>query len=210
MNPMNIEQRISELADQYANQMQQRIQQRKEEMLNDDTAHHLLYGVLGISQSESVAIDLYQNVGRFLYRYAGSFLESAVRICLIEQFPDAKFSIRIPNTFGAKPKTFEIDCQIGQTAYEVKWRDATTDGDHIIKEHTRLRSIVDAGLIPVRLMFYQPNRVQAIKIQRVLADMYKALNGEYYQGHDAWEYIHQKCQINLLSILENISEKRDI
>jgi len=51
-------------------------------------------------------------------------------------------------------------------ALEIKWRDATTDGDHITKEHTRMQAVCDAGYKPVRVMFYYPNRDQAVRIQR--------------------------------------------
>lgn len=59
-------------------------------------------------------------------------------------------ALKIPNPSGGRPKTFEIDCLIGERAYEIKWRDATTDGDHITKEHRRLRAIADAGYTPAR------------------------------------------------------------
>lgn len=56
----------------------------------------------------------------------------------------------------------------GLNAIEIKGRDATTDGDHITKEHTRIKAIKNAGFIPIRIMFYYPNRQQAIKIQQAL------------------------------------------
>ncbi len=34
-----------------------------------------------------------------------------------------------------KIKTREIDCLANNKAYEIKWKDATTDGDHINKEN---------------------------------------------------------------------------
>ncbi|EJG73160.1 restriction endonuclease R.XbaI [Streptococcus pneumoniae 2082170] len=42
-------------------------------MANDNKSHYLIYRVLGISFEEGENIDLYQNKGRFLYKYAGSF-----------------------------------------------------------------------------------------------------------------------------------------
>src|SRR5581483_9630325 len=122
----------------------------------------MLYQVLGISDAEGRLIDIYQNKGRFLYKYAGTFLERAAKLCFIERFPDAT-SMRIPNPSGQNPKTFEIDILVNQhDALEIKWRDATTDGDHITKEHNRLRAIANAGYKPIRVMFYYPNRTQAI------------------------------------------------
>ena len=106
---------------------------------------------------------MYQNKGRFLYRYAGAFLENAAKLSFKSAYPDSG-SIRIENTKGRRPKTFEIDCLVGADALEIKWRDATTDGDHITKEHTRIQVISDAGYTPIRVMFYYPNRDQAIRI----------------------------------------------
>ena len=75
--------------------------------------------------------------------------------------------LRIPNTITQKPKTFEIDCLLEKSdAIEIKWRDATTDGNHITKEHTRIKAIQANGYNPIRVMFYHPNRVRAIKIQK--------------------------------------------
>ena len=113
------------------------LSKRVEEMKEDDRSHHLIYRVLGITDEEGNLIDLYQNKGRFLYRYAGSFLEAVTKLSFKEAFPESD-SLRIPNTQGRRPKTFEIDCLVGLDAHEIKWRDATTDGDHITKEHTRI------------------------------------------------------------------------
>src|SRR5437763_12172623 len=110
-------------------------------MEQDDRSHVLIYQVLGISESEGKLIDVYQNKGRFLYKYAGTFLEKAAKLCFTERCPNSG-AVRIRNTMGEKPKTFEIDCLVDdRDALEIKWRDATTDGDHITKEHTRLKVI---------------------------------------------------------------------
>nr|WP_252902797.1 ApaLI family restriction endonuclease [Paucilactobacillus hokkaidonensis] len=73
---------------------------------------------------------------------------------------DNAVKIRIPNTLGDSPKTFEIDCLVNNDAREIKWRDATTDGDHVTKEHTRLQVVSEAGYKPIRVMFFYPNRKQ--------------------------------------------------
>ena len=70
------------------------------------------------------------------------------------------------------PQNIEIDCLVENKAYEIKWKDATTDGDHVKKEHKRVQIIKDAGYIPVRLMFFEPNREQAIRIQSSLKKLY--------------------------------------
>jgi ApaLI-like restriction endonuclease len=201
------EQAIRDLAREYANNLQEKIEQRTIEMQSDDKSHYLIYRVLGISAEEGDAIDLYQNKGRFLYRYAGGFLEKATKICFEAKFPDAE-SLRIPNTLGQRPKTFEIDCLVAQDAYEIKWRDATTDGDHITKEHTRMKVVAAAGYVPIRLMYYYPNRAQAIRIQSALEDLYKANNGYYYYGDMAWQHVREKTDVDLQNILQKIAEER--
>lgn len=198
---------IKRLADQYAKELEERVLERTEEMKQDDTAHYLLYQVLGVTDEEGQMIDLYQNKGRFLYKYAGAFLEEATAICIRGKYPEA-VKTRIPNTMGIRPKMFEIDCLVGNLAHEIKWRDATTDGDHITKEHTRVKVIRERGYIPVRIMFYYPQRTQARKIQQTLETLYHGMGGEYYYGDEAWNYIHRLTGIDLLEILRSIAQSR--
>ena len=70
---------------------------------------------------------------------------------------------KVPNTAGQRPKTFEIDCLVGS----IESRDANTDGDHINKEHTRIKVISDAGYKPIRIMFYYPNRTQPREFKKL-------------------------------------------
>ena len=204
-----IEQKIKNLAVKYSAALKQKIFDREKEMLSDDKEHYLIYQVLGISSREGDLIDLYQNKGRFLYKYAGSFLEEAAILCFQEQFCDSKPKIKIKNTISNRPKTLEIDCLVGNTAYEIKWRDATTDGDHITKEHTRVKVIKEQGYTPIRIMFYYPNREQAIKIQETLKTLYLGIGGEYYSCDDAWEYLKKVTNIDLKNILYNIVKQQE-
>lgn len=100
---MDVEQAIRDLALEYAHNLQEQVEQRTLEMQSDDKSHYLIYRVLGVSKEEGDAIDLYQNKGRFLYRYAGGFLEEATKICFKAKFPDAQ-SLKISNTLGQRPK----------------------------------------------------------------------------------------------------------
>lgn len=204
---MTTRENIRQLADQYAQRLNTVIEGRVAEMLGDDLSHYLIYRVLGISEQEGHLIDVYQNKGRFLYKYAGSFLEAATKLCFKEAFPDSA-SLRITNTHGQRPRTFEIDCLVGNDALEIKWKDATTDGDHITKEHTRIQVISDAGYTPIRVMFYYPNRAQAIRIQETLETLYEGVGGEYYYGDAAWSYVRDKTAIDLKGILEEIANER--
>lgn len=203
--PKNISERIISLADKYSETLKKVMDARITEMKSDDNSHYLLYQVLGITSAEGKLIDEYQNKGRFLYKYAGSFLEEAAILCFEEKFVKAAGKVRIPNKSGSRPATFEIDCLVNKDAYEIKWRDATTDGDHITKEHTRIKNIKEAGYKPIRVMFYYPNRKQAIRIQETLKTIYAGVDGEYYFGKEAWEIIKKRTGVDLLDILEKIA-----
>lgn len=207
---MDIEEKIRTLASKYSEQLSNKVDIRVKEMQVDNKDHYLVYRVLGVTSEEGDLVDLYQNKGRFLYKYAGSFLEDAAHLCFIEKYgEDNAVKKRIPNTLGTRPKTFEIDCLVDNDAHEIKWRDATTDGDHVTKEHTRLQVISEAGYKPIRVMFFYPNRKQAIRIQETLKTLYAGMNGEYYYGDSAWQYIHNYTGIDLKQILEKIANEND-
>lgn len=198
---------IKSLSDKYASELRSKIDERTEEMKSDDNSHFLIYRVLGISESEGNLIDIYQNKGRFVYKYAGSFLEESAVLCLKHKFPNGS-KTRIPNILGKKPATYEIDFLNKSDALEIKWRDATTDGDHITKEHTRVKVISQKGYKPIRVMFYYPQREQAIRIQETLKTLYEGIKGEYYAGDDAWNFIKNYTGFDLKEILEKIADER--
>jgi len=202
-----LKQKIKELAEVYSANLNKQIVQRKEDMKADDNSHYLVYRVLGITTTEGQLIDMYQNTGRFLYKYAGSFLEEAATLCFKYKFPEGE-KTKVINTIGQKPKTFEIDFLNGNDALEVKWRDATTDGDHITKEHTRVQVIKGHGYKPIRVMFYYPQRDQAIRIQETLKTLYAGVDGEYYGGDQAWDYLQQYTGVDLKTILTLIANER--
>jgi len=88
---MTIEEELRALADKYAMALKGKIDARVEEMESDDHSHYLIYQVLGVTDEEGRLIDIYQNKGRFLYKYAGSFLEEATKICFLRTFPDSAY-----------------------------------------------------------------------------------------------------------------------
>ena len=198
---------IRDLAEKYSTGLKEKIEQRKEDVKEDDHSHYLIYRILGITTKEGELIDIYQNTGRFLYKYAGSFLEEAATLCLNFKYPDG-IKTRIENTLGQRPKTFEIDFLNDTDAIEVKWRDPTTDGDHITKEHTRVKVIKEHGYKPTRIMFYYPQRDQAIRIQETLKTLYSGVGGEYYGGDDAWKYLEEYSGVDLKLILTEIANER--
>ena len=73
---MSVKAEIQVLAEKYRSELSKQIATRVDEMRSDDNSHYLIYRVLGILETEGQAIDVYQNKGRFLYKYAGSFLEA--------------------------------------------------------------------------------------------------------------------------------------
>lgn len=196
--------RLFQIVLEYREKLHKKIRDREMEMEQDNTNHYLIYQVLGFTKEQGYQIDLQQNVGRFLYKYAGSMLEDLTIECLKQVYPNAKIKVKLQNTIDKSPKTVEIDCLVGDRAYEIKWKDATTDGDHIIKEQKRIQIIKEAGYIPIRLMFFEPNRRQAIKIQRNLRKLYENVGGEYYSGEEAWEYLKYQTGIDLKKLLENM------
>lgn len=204
--PRSVEEAIRQLALEYADRLRKAIKGRLEEMQGDDTSHFLIYQVLGVTDQEGRLVDEYQNKGRFLYKYAGSFLEEAARQCFLKRYPDSG-PVRVTNTQGRRPRTFQVDCLVGSDAIEIKWRDATTDGDHITKEHTRIQAIVDAKYVPVRVMFYYPNRAQAVRIQQALETLYKGVGGRYYCRDSAWTYVKEQTGVDLLEILTKLAKE---
>ena len=94
-----------------------------------------------------------------------------------------------------------------ESIFSVNRNDATTDGDHVNKEHTRIKVISATGYKPIRVMFYYPNRTQAKRIQETLETLYKGIGGEYYWGENAWDYVKYRSEIDLKTKLETIVEE---
>jgi hypothetical protein len=157
---------LNEIIERNRAQLHKKIEKRRIEMGNNNFEHLSLYSILGFPEEEGLKIDIYQNIGRFLYKYAGALLEEAT-VAVLQNTKEGK-SIRIPNTISQNPKKFVIDFFVisDNKAHEIKWRDATTDGDHIRKEHSKIQCIVKEGMIPVRVMYYMPNRKQAINSRK--------------------------------------------
>ena len=180
---------LNYIFDEHKSTLKKKIDERKIEIKNEDNIHWELYSLLGnFNKSESFNMDFYQNVGRFFFKYAGSMLEEMV----IKIFNDKKNAekIYLENTISSNPKKFEIDCFVKEDnkGHEIKWRDATTDGDHKKKEETKLKQMEKNGIIPVKIMFYMPERVQAKKIQTNIIKLYEK-TGFSYVGIEAWKYV---------------------
>ena len=105
---------------------------------------------------------------------------------------------------------FQIDTLIYDLndAIEIKWRDATTDGDHIRKERNALLATIDEGYNAIRVMFFYPNRQSAIRVQDRLREFYEENGGQFYSEESAWDFIHQYTGVDLKAMLIEIAEEQ--
>ena len=55
-------------------------------------------------------------------------------------------------------------------------------------------------------MFFEPNRTQAISVQAKLKKLYEDMNGEYYSGEKAWDYMKKVTGIDLKDLFLNSKE----
>jgi len=62
---------------------------------------------------------------------------------------------------------------------------------------------------PVRIMFYYPQREQAIKIQQTLKTLYTGVGGKYYGGDEAWDFLKTYTGIDLKNILTEIANNNN-
>ena len=195
-----VEDEITRIVEAHRAKLAVQITSRREELLGDDAQHQEVYQVLGIPAEECPKIDLYQNIGRFVYKYAGALLEDTTRL-LLSAAGDGSTLI-IPNTVSQDPLNFHIDCYTTRDnrAHEIKWRDATTDGDHVKKERNKIKSILAAGHIPVRVMYYMPVRANAERIQSRIIGAFNA-DGEAYVGEAAWQYVKDYSGVDLRATL---------
>ncbi|MGX7092420.1 ApaLI family restriction endonuclease [Hutsoniella sourekii] len=114
--PETIDDKIRELAKIEMEKFAKKVKERVIEMELDNDDHYLIYGVLGVHKEEGKLIDVYQNKGRFLYKYAGAFAEEVAKLCFIEKYgAENARTIKIDNPIkNSRPKTFEIDCLVNE------------------------------------------------------------------------------------------------
>jgi len=98
---------LGEIVRKNCKALHKKIEERRSEMKKNNIEHYKLYELLGFSREEGYKIDLYQNIGRFLYKYAGAILEDTTT-AILSEIKGGQI-IRIPNTISPNPKNFEID-----------------------------------------------------------------------------------------------------
>ena len=57
-------------------------------------------------------------------------------------------------------------------------------------------------------MFYYPQRAQAVKVQQTLKTLYSAVEGAYYSGDEAWDFVKTYSGVDLKLILTTIANER--
>lgn len=207
---MQIFDKIAEIADNQIRCMNHRLAQRLLEMKSERTDHYDIFAALGVFSSEARLMEEQEQRARFVYANAGKFADKSVKLCFTTAFPDAK-TVKIPNPFGEKPKTFEIDVGLPNgDGVEIKWRDATTDGDHRNKEKARVKAVAMAGYKPVRLMLFDPNRDKAIKAQAELRAIYTEIGGEYLSGTEAFDFIEKRTGVDYSAILKALGQRQSV
>lgn len=173
------------------------------ELEADDNSHHQLYRLFGVEDAEALLIERHQNTGRLLWSQLGGFMQDVVTACFRTRFPDAApASVTVPG----RRRGYQIDLVVGRDAYEIKWRDGSTDGDHDNKERARLEAIFGAGFRPIKLMFYLPLRRQARAIQERLMALYMDRGGTFYVEDAAWRHVYDRTGVDLGAILTRLAE----
>jgi len=182
---------------------------RMAEMDLDHNAHRLVFKAFGVRDDEAELIDRYQNKGRLLYAQAGQVMGKALLACFQSADPAAARKM-VPNIVGTnpRPKEYEIDCLLSSNeGIEFKWRDNTTDGDHVRKEENRIRSILAAGYVPVRLILFAPERKAAMKVQRKMKPLYDSSGGRFLVGDEAFRFVEDRTGIDLHAILAGMGQE---
>ncbi|MCV9964904.1 ApaLI family restriction endonuclease [Pararhizobium sp. BT-229] len=201
MQKSEIENEIRAIRKRHADAVQKGFAKVQERLATSSREHARVYRALGIDDKTGLELDERHMEARFVYTHAGRLMESISRTCIVST-RNAKSKVKVPNICGPKPKSFEIDVLADETdGIEVKWRDATTDGDHITKEHWRVSSVKEAGYKPIRLMFFEPTGKEAVKIQDQLAAEYPLIGGEFHRGPAAFDFLKDYTGIDVLALL---------
>jgi DNA-directed RNA polymerase subunit H (RpoH/RPB5) len=104
----DLEDQVRRIVEDHRTKLALQIELRRKELIVDDDEHQQIYQVLGIPAEECPKIDLYQNIGRFVYKYAGALLEDTTALLL--SAAGGGGALVIPNTVSRDPLNFHIDC----------------------------------------------------------------------------------------------------
>ena len=133
-----LENAIKVLAEKYAKELKSKVNERVAEMQDDDKSHYLLYRVLGITEKEGDLIDIYQNKGRFLYKYAGSFLEEAAILCFEYKYKHALRKQKVENTHEIEHLYVQVYSEVQKDNMDIRVPVDFDDSKFNINDNVRL------------------------------------------------------------------------
>ena len=197
-SPDTFKKTIHNIIKKYHKQIIKNTENTQIKMDNFDNPHHFIYKIFYTSEKIK-EMEYYHNVARILSSNVGRLFDEIIKFSITTI--EGGRSTYIVNPTG-KPKKFEIDIlnENKKIAYEIKWRDAGTDGDHKNKEFRKVDLIKQMGYKPIRLTFYLPELVQSLLTQKNIINYYKT-HGEAYTGEEAFDYINKMANIDLIKII---------
>ena len=191
---------IHKIINDYHKKIMTNIDDTQNRMDTFTNEHHLVYELF-YDKKEIELMEKYHNRARILSANAGRIFDTAVKFIIQEVEGGQSEYIDNP---GQHPNRFEIDVinHDKKLAYEIKWRDAGTDGDHKNKEYRKVDLLIEKGYTPIRLTFFMPELERSLNAQKQIIDYYTK-RGKAYTQESAFEYINRMADIDLLQILKD-------
>lgn len=195
---------IEKIIEEKQNKVRDNILKKTSMIEGFDNPHHVIYSMF-LSSDEVKRMEHYWNLGRIISSNAGQMFDSIIKFLLSSIIPGKSTNIENPN---GHPKFFEIDHLSidNNLAYEIKWRDAGTDGDHLKKEFNKVDAVLKLGYKPIRLTFFMPELKLSNDSQKKIIEYYKDNGGEAYTGNDAFKYIENLTGCDLKEIFDNYNK----
>lgn len=197
VTPDFYEKSIHSIIKKYHKKILENTENTQSHMDSFENSHHKIYKLFYNSEQIEI-MEREHNRARILSANTGRIFDEAIKF-IITNVEGGK-SEYIDNTKG-HPKKFEIDIMnhYKKVAYEIKWRDAGTDGDHKAKEYRKVDIIKGMGYTPIRLTFFLPELPRSLKAQQDIINYYENC-GQAYTGEDAFNFVNKMAKINLWSI----------
>ena len=182
-----LEEELTSIFEAEKDRIHAQIKKRMEKVRKEIPEYYEIMELYGFGKDDCMELDVYHNTSRLTFRSLGKLLEDLTTTVFSHTKGGNPLTLNNPNP---PPTTFYIDWVIPNEnrVYEIKWRDATTDGDHVRKEEAKISAISSSGYKPIRVMYYRPTRAQAKAICDRVTALYEK-HGEAYIGKDAWNHI---------------------
>ena len=196
--PEDIKAKLDKIIDDKVKKVLDNTENTREIMTTFSNDHHLVYRLF-YPQERINEIEIAHNQARIMSANAGQMFDEIVKFILMATIPGKS---TIVENEGGHPKSFEIDHldETNKIGYEVKWRDAGTDGDHKNKEFRKVDMMKYMGLTPIRLTFFMPELERSKKAQNDIIRYYKE-HGKAYTGDSAFDFLKEKTGVDLKQLL---------